>query len=221
MRTRVTAIVSVLGGLLAAWIGWGAYVLATTERVPFETIERDGPFERRRYPATVLVETTAPDRRTAFRRLFRYLNGANATSGEIPMTAPVATQGPAASPPAPSRPDTAGGESVSMTAPVRTDRSESAVTMAFYLPAEYTAASAPTPIDPDVHLVVEPARTVAVYRFSWYATSGRVKRAQTALLETIDRRGIARMNDPLLLQYNDPWTPPFMRRNEVMVTIGR
>ncbi|MFC4542861.1 SOUL family heme-binding protein [Halosolutus amylolyticus] len=219
MRTRVTALASVVTGLLAAWIGWGLYVITTTERVPSETLDRDGAFERRRYPATVLVETTAPDERTAFRRLFRYIGGDNGANDEISMTAPVTTSGRARSPPAPGQSSRRDGESVAMTAPVRTERADEAVTMGFFLPPEYTLESAPAPIDPDVHLVLEPPRTVAAYRFSWYATAGRVERARDALLAKLDDRGLEPRDDPVLLQYNDPWTPPFMRRNEVAVTL--
>jgi hypothetical protein len=38
--------------------------------------------ERRQYPATVAAETTAPDQRTAVRRLFEYIDGASRTGGD-------------------------------------------------------------------------------------------------------------------------------------------
>ncbi len=192
-----------VGGLLAAWIGWGVYVSRTTERVPSETLERFDGVEIRRYPQLVLVETTANDERTAFQRLFRYISGSNARSEDIAMTAPVATR----------------GESISMTAPVRTESDEGGVTMAFYLPATYSPATAPTPTDPAVQLVVEPPRTVGVRRFSWYATDDRVDRQRDRLLETLSREDLETSGRPMLLQYNDPWTPPFLRTNEVEVEI--
>lgn len=191
-----------VGGLLAAWIGWGVYVSRTTERVPSETLDRFDGVEIRRHPQSVLVETTAPDNRTAFQRLFRYISGANARDEDVAMTTPVATQ----------------RESISMTAPVRTD-ADGGVTMAFYLPETYTPETAPIPTDPTVRLVVEPERTVAVRRFSWYATAGRVDRQRERLLEALERRGIETRGQPVVLQYNDPWTPPFMRTNEVEVRI--
>jgi len=193
-----------LGGLLAAWIGWGVYVSRTTERVPSETLERFDGIEIRRYQRTVLVETTAPNNRTAFRRLFRYISGANAGDEAVAMTTPVATQ----------------RESISMTTPVRTDADDGGVTMAFYLPEAYAPETAPIPTDSDVRLVVEPARTVAVRRFSWYATADRVDRQRERLLEALSQRGIEPRGQPVVLQYNDPWTPPFMRTNEVEVRIA-
>ncbi|AFO57054.1 heme-binding protein [Natrinema sp. J7-2] len=191
------------GGLLALWIGWGAYVSHTTERVPSETLARFDGVEVRRYPRTVRAETTAPDDRTAFRRLFCYLSGANARGEDVAMTAPVTTR----------------GESISMTAPVRTGSESDDVRMAFYLPSTYTPDTAPTPTESDVRLVVEPPRTTAVRRFSWYATDERVDRERSRLLEHLSQRGLETRGEPTLLQYNDPWTPPFMRTNEIEVAL--
>ncbi|AEH39349.1 SOUL family heme-binding protein [Halopiger xanaduensis] len=190
--------------LLGLWIGWGTYVSRTTERVPSETLERFDGVEIRRYPRTVLVETTAPDARTAFRRLFRYISGANGRREDVAMTAPVAVRGTA----------------ISMTAPVRTGSDGGDVTMAFYLPRAYTPETAPMPTDPAIRLVVESPRTVAVRRFSWYATDERVDRERTRLLEQLSHREFDPRGEPTLLQYNDPWTPPFMRTNEVEVELA-
>ncbi|OLZ39249.1 heme-binding protein [Natrinema saccharevitans] len=193
-----------IGGLLVLWIGWGVYVDRTTERVPSETLGRFDGVEIRRYPRTVLAETTARDARTAFGRLFRYISGANARSEEVAMTAPVTVR----------------GTSIPMTAPVRTGSDGGDVTMAFYLPQTYTFETAPTPTDADVRLVVEPPRTVAVRRFSWYATDERVRRERERLREDLTRRDLEMDGESALLQYNDPWTPPFMRTNEIEVPVA-
>lgn len=219
MPTRTRSLLATAVGLLLLWIAWGVYVTRTTQRVPYETKARFEAFGIRRYPATVLVETTADDGRSAFRRLFQYVGGENeryeavvsagpveAVGEKIPMTAPVRTLRGRAEP-------------VGTTSPVRTQRSAGSVRTAFHLPPEYGPDRAPVPTDPRVHLVVEPPRTVAVRRFSWYATTGRIERQRRRLLEALDERGIERRADPVTLQYNDPWTPPFLRRNEVAVTI--
>jgi hypothetical protein len=202
------AVVLGAGGLLAGWIVWGLYSGRSAERVPYERTDRFDGVEIRRYPRTVLVETTAPNQIAAFRRLFRYITGDNEGSEEVSMTAPVATEG---------------GEEVAMTAPVRsgdgrTERGEQ-MRMAFYLPAEYGPDTAPVPTDPSVRLVVEPPKTIAVRRFSWYATDSRVARQRRKLLSALGTRGIETRAEPYLLRYNDPWTPPFMRRNEVAIEV--
>ena len=205
MRPLTKAIL--VGGGVAGWVGWGIYSTSSAKSVPYERLRTLNGSELRRYPQTVLVETTAPNQRTAFRRLFNYISGANRGNESISMTAPVETQS---------------GESIAMTAPVRseaTDTEAEAVRMAFYLPAEYTPETAPEPTEANVTLVTEPQKTVAVDRFSWYAPEWRVARRTRKLLSALDREGIEPEGDPYLLRYNDPWTPPFMRRNEVAVEV--
>ena len=219
MRSLTKGVLGILGGLFTLWVGWGVYVSRTTERVPYEPLEQFDGVELRRYPRTVLVETTAADSGTAFRRLFRYITGANEESETVAMTAPVTTRSEAISTTAPVRTLRREGAAVPMTAPVRTDREAETVTMAFYLPPTYTAETAPVPTDPDVRLVVEPSRTVAVGRFSWYATDDRIERERQRLFAALDERGIERRGQGAVLQYNDPWMPPFMRRNEVSVPV--
>jgi len=219
MVSRLTKTAAAAGGLLALWIGWGAYSNRNADEIPYETVEQIDGVEIRQYPLSVLVETTAPSQGVAFRRLFDYISGANEASEDVSMTTPVATRGEKIEMTAPVR--TLGSETVSMTAPVAT-RSEDGdgSTMAFYLPPEYTPSSAPTPTNPNVRLVIEPARTVATKRFSWYATEDRVERAREALLSVLEEHDIERQDEPIVLQYNDPWTPPFMRRNEIAVTVA-
>lgn len=207
MRPFTKAILIGGGVVLTGWVGWGIYATREAESVPYERIGTLNSSELRRYPPTVLVETTAPNQRIAFRRLFRYISGANRDDEAISMTAPVETQA---------------GKSISMTAPVRSEASDTeaeTVRMAFYLPAAYTPETAPEPMESEVTLVTEPQKTVAVNRFSWYAPDWRVARRTRKLLSTLESEGVEPIGDPYLLRYNDPWTPPFMRRNEVAVEV--
>jgi len=221
MDWRARAVLGAGVGLLLAWVAWGVYVTRRTERVPYEPAGQLDGVELRRYPRTVRVETTASSNGAAFGRLFRYLSGANRAAETVAMTAPVATRGSPRSLAAPTRAVLGGGASVAMTAPVRTERAPEGVTMSFYLPASYTPETAPTPTDDGVSLAVDPPRTVAVRRFSWYATRRRVRRARRRLLDALADEAVEVLDDPVLLQYNDPWTPPFLRRNEVLVPIRR
>jgi hypothetical protein len=227
-RRLLGAAASLAGAGLLAWTGWGAYLNRTTERVPYTEIERAGDVEFREYPEAVLVRTRAESEEAAFGRLFEYIGGANRASEAVSMTAPVATNGKrtpgGASDEAGSGANGASGEAavseeVSMTAPVRTDQGDEAVRMDFFLPAEYTPESAPRPTDPRVELLIRPTRTVATLPFSGYARGGKVENAETRLLDTLERTGIEAIDEPTLLRYNDPYTPPFMRHNEVCVEV--
>lgn len=199
--------VAILGssGLLAAWIAWGLYTKQSAETVPYETEATVDSVEIRRYPATVIAETTARNQMTAFRRLFDYISGSNEGAESVSMTAPVKSTS---------------GTSISMTAPVRTESADQDLTrMGFYLPASDDMESAPKPTDADVNLQEEPPRTMAVMQFSWYAPEWRVRNYRSRLLDTLEEEGYEPAGEPFLFRYNDPWTPPFMRRNEVAVPL--
>jgi hypothetical protein len=205
MRTRTKALLVGGGVLLAAAVARGLGGRRSVPEVPYETLERFDGVELRRYPPSVVVETTAPDERVAFRRLARYIDGENEASEDVAMTAPVASRST--------------GTDVAMTAPVRTRGDETGVTMAFYLPETYEPESAPVPIDPGVDLVVEPERTVAARQFSWFATGGRVQRMHDELLDALEVRDVEPVGEPALHRYDPPWTLPFARRNEVTVEV--
>jgi len=206
MRSSTKAAIAGAAVFLAGWIGWGHYADSTAETIPYERVRAVDGIEIRHYPQVVLAETTAPNEITAFRRLFRYISGANRADVDIPMTAPVETES---------------GTTISMTTPVRSDSEPDSeqVRMAFYLPTAFDHDTAPEPTDPAVALVTEPAKTVAADSFSWYAPDWRVERRQRRLLETLERDGIRPFGEPYLLRYDDPWTPPFMRHNEVAVVV--
>jgi len=190
VRTRTKA-AAALGALAGlAWVGRGAYVSSTTDHIPYRTVEQVGDVEIREYPDLVVTRTTAESRSAAFGKLFRYITGANRADEEMAMTAPVASE-----------------------------ETDAGIEMAFYLPPTYTAAGAPEPLDESVTVESEPGGTLAVLSFSWYATDGRVATMRARLLGTLSEAGIEREGDPLLWQYDDPWTPPFMRRNEAAVRV--
>jgi hypothetical protein len=107
-----------------------------------------------------------------------------------------------------------------MTAPVATETAESGVRMEFFLPAGYTAESAPTPTDDSVTVRTVPGRTLAVRPFSWWATDGRVERKARDLLATLVEHGVRASGEPFLMQYEGPGVAPFLRRNEVAVEVS-
>ncbi|MFC6731701.1 MULTISPECIES: heme-binding protein [unclassified Haladaptatus] len=191
-------------GLLAIWAAWGLYNKRAADRIPYTIRSTVDGVELREYPEVIVAETRAPNENVAFRRLFEYISGENEGASKISMTAPVRTH----------------GGKISMTAPVRTVTDEAQVTMGFFLPREYTPAAVPKPTNPTVSLVVEVPRTLAVRSFGWYATDDRIEREKRALLRTLTDNEIIVKGDPYVLQYDAPWTPPFMRRNEVAVEIA-
>jgi hypothetical protein len=110
-------------------------------------------------------------------------------------------------------------ERIAMTAPVQ-ETLQDRPTMAFTMPSGYQIQDLPVPGSDQVVIVEVPARTLAVIRFSGWATRGKIARNSEKLFETLEQYGIEPVSGTTLNQYNPPWTPPFLRRNEISVEIA-
>jgi hypothetical protein len=110
-------------------------------------------------------------------------------------------------------------QTIAMTAPVQETLQDPVPTMAFTMPGEYDIDDLPAPEDDRVVIVDVPERTLAVIRFSGWATRGKIASNSRKLLETLEDNGIEPVSGTTLNQYNPPWTPPFLRRNEISVEI--
>jgi hypothetical protein len=218
VRTRTIALAAV-GGVLAAAAAWSRYQRSTVETVSYTVVGRVGDAELRRYPASVVAETVADGETSAFRRLYRYITGANESAADIPMTAPVAIESADAAAEQSAPPAVTRGRLIPMTAPVETSADADGVRMAFHLPAAYDPDTAPRPTDAEVELRVIPERTLAVRQFSWRPTDDRIERETEALLAALERARIPTAGEPFFMGYDAPWTLPFLRRNEVAVEV--
>jgi len=60
-----------------------------------------------------------------------------------------------------------------------------------------------------------------VIRFKGYAEKDEVASYTSRLLDGLKKSGIPIAGGPVLMRYNAPWTPGFLRRNEVAVEVER
>jgi hypothetical protein len=183
------------------------------EEPRFKVLEQQGSFELREYPAYVVAETRVEAGfesagNIAFQRLFKYISGNNVARQEISMTAPV-TQ---------SRNESR-GEKIAMTAPVSQVADGDAYLVAFTLPAAYTLQTAPKPVDPNVHIRKVPAQVMASWRYTGRWTESNYRDNERLLREQVAKRGMVVSGEPILARYNPPFTPWFMRRNEVLIPV--
>lgn len=205
-------------GALTLWIAVGVMSVAGIETPKYEVISEHKDYEVRRYAPHILAEVTMDgEYRNAmnggFRKLADYIFGNNTSvtkdkgSEKIAMTAPVIERQTAS-------------EKIAMTAPViEQQKAPGSRVVAFVMPSEYTLDTLPKPNNPDVRLVEVPAKDYAVVRFSGTASEEKALEMKRRLLEALKRDQRATVGEPMLAQYNPPWTPPFMRRNEVMVEL--
>ncbi len=182
---------------------------------PLYTVDfRDSEVEYRQYQDYLVAETEVTDAgdfdaagNEGFRRLFQYITGANDGGTDIAMTAPV-TQDKK-------------GAKIAMTTPVAQDASASGWRVAFMLPAMYTVDTAPRPTDKRVYIRQVPGKLVATLRYSGRWTNRNVERYTADLWKAIQAAGVTATGEPVVARYDPPFTPPFMRRNEISLPVNR
>lgn len=162
---------------------------------PYEVIETDGAFEVRRYERLVLASTGMPhgmdSARSPFFKLFGYISGNNTKTEKIAMTAPVFM-------------DQAG---------------RSTEAMSFVLPMDLSLATAPSPSDPAVKIMEFNNYQVAVVRFSGFLDQESISTHLELLQNWVMERGLVVTGEAKAAGYNPPFTLPFLRRNEILVSI--
>ncbi len=180
--------------VLLAFLAGPLAVASDIEEPRWELLDTLGEVEVRLYEPTVQAVTridSSAATSKGFRRLAGYIFGGNERAQSIAMTAPVQ-------------------ETLTSGAPL----------MAFTMPSEYALEDLPAPDDDRVTLVPVPAKTIAAVRFSGWATGPKVAKMRERLLTTLEQNGVEVTGEPVLNQYNPPWTMPFLRRNEVTVEVN-
>ncbi len=180
------------------------------EEPDYEVVRTFDNVELRRYApyvvAEVMLDTSAEDAgNQAFPILAGYIFGKNKGEKKFAMTAPV-TQ-------------TAAPMRMDMTAPVTQAAVAGGMQVQFVLPKGVTLATAPEPIDPRVQLRVMPAATWAVIRYSGTWSQSNYLEHLDELKAALQAAGVATQGEPVLARYNAPFTPWFMRRNEIWLAM--
>jgi len=195
--------------LLAAVVFPGSAM--AIEEPSYRVLETRGDVEVREYAPHVVAAVEVEGERgealsRGFRLLANYIFGNNRSRAKVEMTAPVA--------------QVAQPEKLQMTAPVTGERLEGGRwKVTFLMPSEYSLERLPLPNDPRVHHEQVPARKVAALRFSGWATDGNVSQHLEALQGQLEKLGLRPLGEPVLAQYDPPWSLPFWRRNEWLVEV--
>ena len=82
-----------------------------------------------------------------------------------------------------------------------------------------TLESAPEPLDPRVQLRLVPASQWAAIRYSGTWSQSNYEEHLALLKDALDKAGVATQGEPVLARYNPPFTPWFMRRNEIWLAL--
>ena len=114
-------------------------------------------------------------------------------------------------------------EKISMTAPViqTTNDETEDWTVSFAMPSKYNIDNLPKPTNDDIYFEEIQPSLAAVIRFSGVADTNLLNQKASVLKRWLELNGYTESSSPKFLFYNDPTTPGFLRRNEVMIIIDK
>ncbi len=193
--------------IAGAWLAMGFATAAhAIEEPKYTVVQRAEGFELRKYEPYLVAEVVVPGPATdagnqAFPILAGYIFGKNKGERKLGMTAPV-TQ-------------TAAPTKMEMTAPVTQSAAAEGFVVQFMMPAAYRLETLPEPLDARVKLREMPARTVAAIRYSGTWSQSNYDEHLKKLESALAQAGIATRGAPIYSRYNAPFTPWFMRTNEI------
>ena len=166
------------------------------ERLAYELLEDRGDYELRQYDdhhlATTVIDADFERAgNEAFRPLFNYIDGRNAT-----------------------------GESISMTAPVTQQRTAAGYEIAFVMPQGRDGDALPAPKAEQVRVVARQGRLMAVrsYRGNW--SERRYAREEAVLRAALADSGLTICAEPVWARFDPPFMPSFWRSNEILIEVA-
>lgn len=194
----MSKLVWIAGGavLVVVLMGCAAFVLSSNvEQPPYESVSLDGDFELRDYPELAVAEvTTTGERQQAVSAGFGPLAGYIFAKERE-------------------------GEKIAMTAPVTQTAEGREWIVRFIMPSQYTLETLPRPAGSQVRLETLPPRRMAAVRFSGVANDALIAEQEARLVAWMQQRDLSVAGVPTYAYYNDPFTPGFLRRNEVLVPV--
>jgi len=203
MRSAGIALVGLLLGLTAEPV-------MAIEEARYTVVAKQDKLEIREYAPSIVAEVLVGGdfenaSSAAFRTLFKYISGGNTARRKIAMTAPVS--------------QTPDSEKIAMTSPVGQRQSGQGWAVSFMMPDSYTMETIPVPDDPSVVLREVPAYRAAAIRYSGTWSEKGYRKQLTQLQQWMEAQNLEAAGEPVWARYNAPFTPWFMRRNEILIAI--
>jgi len=171
------------------------------EEPNYQTLLNEPPFEHRRYSGFVVAETTLEGSfdaasRTGFRRVAGYIFGDNTVQN-------------------------GGSKKIAMTAPVTVEPKEGGWRLHFVMPSAEKLESLPQPNNSEVNLRRIGEHDVVAIQFSGWTTEAAIAEATAKLKSWAQTKQLQIVGSPQVARYNDPFTLPWRRRNEILIEVAR
>ena len=192
------SIIAICFGLLFVVLAW--FMLPKfLEQPKYKVVRKENDIEIRKYDKILTSSVKVygdqyTSLRKGFQPLVRYIGAKERDSEKISMTAPV----------------------------IQTTNDESENwTVSFAMPSKYNIENVPKPTNDDIYFEEIQPSLAAVIRFSGVADTSLLTRKASVLKRWLELNGYTESSSPKFLFYNDPTTPGFLRRNEVMIIIDK
>lgn len=171
----------------------------------YKLVALQDSIEIRDYPAMILAEVSVKGERkeaiqAGFKLLASYIFGNNTSSKK-------------------NQTDNE-SEKIAMTKPVFQQRYQDQWKIRFVMPSEYDLETLPKPLSSSIHLIAYPPKRFAVIRFSGIVQDNSIQKHADKLNAYLAKENQTPIGEMLLAFYNPPWTPSFLRRNEILIEIG-
>jgi effector-binding domain-containing protein len=168
------------------------------ENPKYTILEKNNHFQIRKYDEMTIAKiTTVGERYEGLRRGFiplaRYIGAKDREGPKISMTAPVMQQ------------------------KIINDNWE----ISFYMPSKFDTDQLPISENNQIKIVTTPSIIMAVITFSGVAKTELLENKFTNLIKWIEEINyeIILGSKPIYSYYNDPSTPGFLRKNEIMIPV--
>lgn len=108
------------------------------------------------------------------------------------------------------------GQKIAMTAPVLQQKTATGFEVSFVMPHDLD--SPPQPVG-DLKLTGVAGKLMAALQFSGSASDALFEKKAQQLLGLLAKAAYRPVAEAMFARYNGPWTPPILRRNEVLVEV--
>ena len=192
--SKIIWIPTAIIGFIALIILAMSFTSKGTETPEYKVLKKIEEVEIRLYPNMIVAKTALQgnsfDKQgsTGFRTIAGYIFGGNDKNQKIAMTSPVVMSI---------------GDSA---------------TMYFVMPKSYKQSDLPTPSSPQVKIIEESAKTLAVIGYGGFSSDEEIENYRTKLATILSKNEIKTKGDFMFMGYNAPWDV-INRKNEVAIEV--
>ncbi len=178
------------------------------ELPPYIVNQSIDKIQLRQYKPQILAEVSVSGNRDeavrkGFRILANYIFGDNTVNQNVSMTTPVVQKSVS--------------KKIAMTTPVNQIAKADKWLIQFGMPKKYKFDTLPKPNDKRIRFIMSEPKNVVSITFSGRWSDELFKEKEIKLEQFIQSRKLTQISEPSYAYYDDPFTLPWNRRNEIII----